>query len=217
MYCGWEGGEEPRRYEAAGFGSATFREEGHHRSWSYPDMSRCRCQSPPAWADGGAWRSSSPAAGLPQPGMSGGVLDLCALRPRAMLLLRRLPRGSTPPAMPCGQPPLPAESGRPTRSSRPPTGLPGTPRSASRDGSIFLFGHFSGTIRLWRNDHDADGGRAATAGFGRAGKAGRSVAALLDLWPVWPLRRSFPPHFTTKVSQNDLSRNPRTDPPLFLR
>jgi hypothetical protein len=33
---------------------------------------------------------------------------------------------------------------------------------AARDGSIFPFGHFSGTIRLWRNDHDAGGGCAAS-------------------------------------------------------
>ena len=54
---------------------------------------------------------------------------------------------------------------------------------AARDGSIFPFGHFSGTIRLWRNDHDAGGGRAASsrlpAGWKSepiSGCAARSVA-----------------------------------------
>src|SRR4029079_3383535 len=60
--------------------------EGDHQSWFYPDMNRCHCQRPPEWADGGSWRSGSPAASLSQPGMPGAVLDLCALRPRTWLL-----------------------------------------------------------------------------------------------------------------------------------
>ena len=180
-------------------------------------MNRCHCQSQPAWADGGSGRSASPAASLSQPGMPGAVLDLYALRSRAALLLRGLPLGSPAPAVPCCQPPVPAESGRPARSSGPATCIPATPRASSRDGSIFPFGHFSSTIRLWRNDRDAGCGRAASCASRPAGKAGRSLAALLDLWPARPLRRSFPTHSTTKVSWDDKSRNPRTDSPLFLR
>ena len=71
---------------------------------------------------------------------------------------------------------------------------------ASRDGSIFRFGHFSATIRLWRNDHDAGGGRTASGAPQPAGKAVRSVAALFDLRPARPFRRSFPPYSTTKVN-----------------
>ena len=168
-------------------------------------MSRCHCQSPPVSADGGSSRSGSSAAGLPQPEMPDGVLDLCALRPRAALLQRGLPSGSPPPAMPGCQPPAPAESRRPARSSGPATGIPETSLNFPRDGSIFPFGHFSGTIRLWRNDHDAGGGRAASCASRAAGKAGRSLAALLDLWPARPLRRSFPAHSTTKVSLDDQS------------
>jgi len=74
---------------------------------------------------------------------------------------------------------------------------------ASRDGSIFPFGHFSGAIRLWRNDHDAGGGRVASGAFQPAGKASRSVAALFHLWPAKPFRRSFPTDSTTKVSWDD--------------
>src|ERR1051326_5290681 len=180
-------------------------------------MNGCHCQSPPAWADEGSWRSRSPAARLPQPELPDGVLDLHALRSRAALLLRGLPRGNPAPAVSRCQPSSPAKPRRPARSSGPATCLPPSALPASRDGSIFPIGHFSGTMRLWRNDHDAGGGRTASSVFGPAGNTGRSVAVLLNLWPGRPLRRSFPPHSTTKVSWDDPSRNPRTDSPLFLR
>jgi hypothetical protein len=54
--------------------------------------------------------------------------------------------------MPRRQRPLPAESGRAARSSRPATCLPTASRTDRRDGSGFPFGLFSGTIRLWRNE-----------------------------------------------------------------
>ena len=179
-------------------------------------MNRCHCQSPPAWADGGSRRSTSPAASLSQPGMPDGVLDLYALRPRTVLLQLGLSQRSAPPAMPRCQPPPPAESGGPARSSRPATCLPAASRAGRRDGSRFPFGQFSGTIRLWRNDHDAGGSAAAIEAARRAGKATRSLATLLDLWPARPFRRSFHTDSTTKVSLHDQSRNPRTDSPLFL-
>ena len=163
-------------------------------------MNRCHCQNPPAWTDGGSWRSAAPAAGLSRPEMPDDVLDLYALRSGAALLLWGLPVGSPPPAMPCCQPPVPAKSGRPARSSGPATCIPRAARAGPRDGSIFPFGHFSGTIRLWRNDHDAGGGRAASCAAQPAGSARPSLAALLDLWPAGPLRRSFSTHPTTKVS-----------------
>ena len=163
-------------------------------------MSRCNCQRPPLWADGGSWRSGSPAAGLPQPGMPDGVLDLLALRPRAALLQPGLPHGSATPATPRCQPAPSAESGGPARSSRPPARVPAASRAGSRDGSRFPFSHFSGTIRLWRNDHPAVCSPATIGVARRAGKATRSLAALLDLWPARPFHRSFPTHSTTKVS-----------------
>ena len=43
------------------------------------------------WADGGSWRSGSPAASLSQPGMPDDVLDLLALRSRTALLQPGLP------------------------------------------------------------------------------------------------------------------------------
>ena len=146
-------------------------------------MNRCHCQRPPVWADGGSWRSGSPAASLSQPGMPSDVLDLFALRSRTALLQSGLPHGSSAPATPRCQPPPPAESGGPARSSRPATCVPATSRAGSRDGSRFPFGHFSGTIRLWRNDHHAGCGSAAIrvcpAGWKSgpiSGCAARSVA-----------------------------------------
>ena len=180
-------------------------------------MNRCHCQSPPAWADGGSWRSGSPAACLSRPGMPDGVLGLRTLRPRTTLLQTGVPHRSPASAAPGGQPPLSAESGRP---ARPPGSAAAVPRAlvpAARDGSIFPFGHFSGTIRLWRSDHNAGGGCAASSLTGPAGKASRSLAALLDLWPARSLRRSLPTHSTTKVNLDDQSGNPCTDSPLFLR
>jgi hypothetical protein len=177
--------------------------EGHHRSWFYPDMNRFHCQSPPARADGGSGRSGSPAAGLPRPGMPDGVMDLYELRSGAALLRRSLPHGSPSAVTPCRKPPPPAESGRPARSSGPAACVPAGALSASRHGSIFPFGHFYGTIRLWRNDHDAGDGRAASGASQPAGKASRSMVALLDLWPAKPFRRSFPTYSTTKVSWDD--------------
>ena len=191
--------------------------EGHHQSWFYPDMNRCLCQSPPVWADGGSWRSGSPAASLSQSGVPGAVLDLLALRPRPGLLQSGLPQRSPAPTTPRCQPSLPAESGRPARSSGPTTCVPATPRAGPRDGSIFPFGHFSGIIRLWGSDHHAGCSPAAISIARRPGKAARSLAALLDLRPTRPLRRSFPTDSTTKVSLHDHSRNPRTDSPLLLR
>lgn len=166
-------------------------------------MNRCHCQSPPARADGGSGRSGSPAAGLPRRGMPDGILDLYALRSGAALLRRCLPHGSPEAATPCRQPPPSAESGRAARSSGPAACVPAAALSASRDGSIFLSGHFSGTIRVWRNDHDAGDGRAASGASQTVGKASRSMAALLDLWPARPFRRSFPTYSTTKVSWDD--------------
>ena len=93
----WEGGREPRRSKQRGSGSATF------------------IRRPPTKLVG------SPAASLSQPGMPGGVLDLFALRSRAVLLQSELPQRSSVPAMPCCQPPPPAESGGPARSSGPET------------------------------------------------------------------------------------------------
>ena len=163
-------------------------------------MNRCHRRSPPVWADGGAWRSGAPAASLSLPGMSSDVLDLFALRSRTTLLQSGLPHGSSTPATPRCQPPPPRESGGPARSSRPATCVPATSRAHSRDGSRFSFGHFSGTIRLWRNDHAVGCGPAAIRTTRRVGKAIRSLAAVRDLWPTRPLRRSFPPDSTTKVS-----------------
>jgi hypothetical protein len=122
-------------------------------------MNRCPCQSPPLRADGGSGRSGSPAARLPRPGMPDGVLDLYTLRSRTTLLQPSVPHRSPAPTAPGGQPSLSAESGGPTRPPGCPLGpaaaVPRAPVPAARDGSIFPFGHFSGTIRLWRNDHDA--------------------------------------------------------------
>ena len=164
-------------------------------------MNRCRCQSPPAWADGGSWRSGSPAAGLSQPGMpercSGFVRTAIADNAIAVRLAARKPDAGNA----ARQPPPPAKSGRPARSSRPAACVPATSHAGARDGSRFPFGHFSGTIRLWRNDHHAGcGSRCDSSLPGRTGKAARSLAALLDLWPARPLRRSFPTDSTTKVS-----------------
>ena len=78
-------------------------------------MNRCHCQSPPVRADGGSWRSGSPAAGLSRPGMPDGVLGLYTLRPRTVLLQPVVPQRSPAPAAPGGQPQLSAESGRPAR------------------------------------------------------------------------------------------------------
>ena len=162
-------------------------------------MNRCHCQRPPVWADGGSWRSGSPAASLSQPGMPGDILDLFALRSRTALLQPSLPHRSPAPATPRCQPPPPGKSGGPARSSGSATCVPATPRAGSRDGSRFPFGHFSGTIRLWRNDHHAGYSPVAIYAAGPTGKATRSLSALLDLWPARPLRRSFPTYSTTKV------------------
>ena len=171
-------------------------------------MNGCHCQSPSAWADGRSWRSGSPAARLPRPGMPDGVLDLYPLRSGTTLLQPGVPQRSPATAAPGGQPPLSAESRRPTRPPRSAAALSRAPVPAARDGSIFPFGHFSGTIRLWRNDHHAvprgDPGCAASrAPSQAAGTASRSVASLLDLPPARLLRRSFPTDSTTKVSWDD--------------
>jgi len=168
-------------------------------------MNRCHCQSPPVWADAGSCRSGSPAANLSQPGMQGNLLGLFALRSRTALLQSGLPpRSQVPPAPRC-QSPTSRESGRPARSSRPATCLPATSRVLSRDGSRFRFGHFSGTIRLWRNDHDVGWCPAVIEVARRHGKATRSLAALLDLRSARPLRRSFPSDSPKKVSSHDHS------------
>lgn len=168
-------------------------------------MNRCHCQSPPAWADGGSARSGSPAAGLPQSAVPGGVLGLYALRPRTALLRRPLPHRRPAAAMPCCQPSLPVQSGRAAGPSGPATGIPRTSRTGSRDGSIFPFGHFSGTIRVWRNDHGAGGDPAANPVSRPAGKASRFLAGLLPLWPARPLCQSFPWSSTTEVIWDDQS------------
>ena len=168
-------------------------------------MNRCSCQSPPAGADGGAWRSGSPAAGLPQPGMPDGVLALYTLRSRTALLQYLLSQAGAPSAMPCSQSAAPVQSGRTTRSSRSTTYLPAASPAASRDGSIFRFGHFSGTIRLWRDDHDAEGSRIPYGAFRRPGRAPRCAVALLQLWPARPLCRSFSTHSPTQVRLDDQS------------
>ena len=144
-------------------------------------MNRCACQSPLLRADGDSWRSGSSAARLPRPGMPDGVLDLYTLRSRTTLLQPSVPQRSPAPAASGGQPPLSAESRRPARPPRSAAALPRAPVPAARDGSIFPFGHFSGTIRLWRNNHDAGGGCAASTVARPAGKASRSLAALLNL------------------------------------
>src|SRR5579863_6568019 len=117
----------------------------------------------------------------------------------------------------CNAPPPSTKSGGPTRSSRPATRLPATSRAGTRDGSRFPFSHFSGTIRLWRIDHPAGSGSVAIAATRLVGKPTRSLVALLHLWPLRPVRQSFPTDSTTKVSLDDQSRNPRTDSPLLLR
>ena len=149
--------------------------------------------------------------------MPNGFLDLYTLRSRTTLLQPGVSHRSPAPIAPGGQPPLSAESRRPARPPGSAAAVPPAPVPAARDGSIFPFGHFSGTIRLWRNDHDAGGGCAASSVTGPAGKASRSLAALLNLWPARPLRRSLPTHSTTKVNLDDQPGNPRTDSPLFLR
>ena len=50
------------------------------------------------------------------------------------------------------------------------SGVQATSRAGSRDGSRFPFGHFSGTIRLWRNDRPAGCGPAAIQTARRAGR-----------------------------------------------
>src|SRR5215472_13446696 len=55
--------------------------------------------------------------------MPGGVLGLYALRSRAAVLLRGLPYGRQASTMPCCQPPLPMQSGRPVGPSGPATGI----------------------------------------------------------------------------------------------
>ena len=210
------GGREPRRWKRRGSDLATFMRRPPSKlvlPWHGPlPLSKSACV-----ADGGSGRSRSPAADLPQSAMSGGVLGLHALRPRAALLLPALPRGRPAAAMPRSQPPSPMQSGRPAGSSGPATDVPPTSRNRSRDGSIFPFGHFSATIRLWRNDHDAGGVHATDATSRPTGKTGRLLAGLLHLRPARPLRRSLPTHSTTKVKLDDQPGNPRTDSPLFLR
>ena len=180
-------------------------------------MNRCHCQSPPVGGNGGSWRGGSPAASLSQPGMPDGVLDLYALRSGTVLLQRGLPDTSPAPTVPCCQPSISAEPGGPARSPGPAMRVPPASLPASRDGSIFPFGHFSGTIWLWRNDPDGSGDRAANSVSSPAGKTSRFLAGLLDLWPAGPLRRSFSTHPTTKVSLDDKPRIACTDSPLFLR
>src|SRR5690348_7321492 len=102
------------------------------------------------------------------------------------------------------------QSGRPAGPSGPTTGVPPTSRTRSRDGSIFPFGHFSATIRLWRNDHDAGADHTAAAAFRPAGNASRHLAGVLHLWPARPLRQSLPTYSTTKVKLDDHPGNPRT-------
>jgi len=157
----------------------------------HPRMNRCHCQSLPVRIGGGSWRSGSPAAGLSQPGMPDGVLDLLALRPRAVLLQPGLSHRSPAPATPRGEPPAPAESGGPARSSRPATRLPAA-SCGPRDGSIFPFGRFSGTIRLWRSDRHAGcgptaaaacpggGNRRLVAGCAARSAAGRAASSILS-------------------------------------
>jgi hypothetical protein len=65
-------------------------------------------------------------------------------------------------------------------------------RPTVRDGSRFPNGHFSGTIRLWRSDRQADGGRGA--------QTGAAPAVLLPLWAPRPVCRSLPLHSTNEVS-----------------
>jgi len=162
-------------------------------------MIGCHCPAPVCGGHGASWRSRSAAADLPRQWLSGDVLDLSALRSRSALLQPRVPYRSPAAATPGGQPPLSTESRRPARPPGPAAALPGAPMPAARDGSVFPFGHFSGTIRLWRKDPDS--GRRGTASLGSrtAGNADRTPAALLHLWPPRPFRRSFAPHSATKV------------------
>jgi hypothetical protein len=149
--------------------------------------------------NGGSGRSGSPAAGLPRPGMPDDVLDLYSLRSRPTLLQPGVPQRSPAPAAPGGQPPLSTESRRPARPPGPAAALSGASMPAARDGSVFPFGHFFGTIRLWRKDRDSGCRGTASLGSRTAGNADRTPAALLPLWPPGPFRRSFAPHSATKV------------------
>ena len=175
--------------------------EGHHRSWFYPGMNRCHCQSPPAWADGGSWRSGSPAAGLPRPGMPDGVLDLLRTAIADSAIAARL--AARKPGAGNTVPPTAATSGVWKAGSIIATG-------SVRTGGV--------TCRLRVTDQGSLSvispapfgcGETITTPAavalrvrlpGRLEKRARSLAALLDLWPARPLRRSFPTDSTTKVS-----------------
>ena len=107
------------------------------RSWFYLGMNRCRCQKPPARADGGSWGSCSPAEVLPQLGLPVDVLDLHVLRSRAALLQRGVPRSGASPAASRGQSAASAEHRRAAGSSRPAACLSLPAVSTPRDGSRF--------------------------------------------------------------------------------
>lgn len=77
--------------------------------------------------------------------------------------------------------------------------IPATSRAGTRDGSRFPFSHFSGTIRLWRNDHPAGSGPVTISATRRVGKPTRSLFALLHLSPPRPVRQSFPTILTTNL------------------
>jgi len=140
--------------------------------------------------------------------MSDGVLDLYALRSRQCYCSPVWPHRSPAPAAPGGQPPLSAESGRPARppgsSASQYRGPEGTPAGARppRDGSIFPFGHFSGTNpAVEKRSRRRRRSLLRVAPSTPAGEARRCLAALARSVAAQAASLDpFSTHPTTKVS-----------------
>jgi hypothetical protein len=173
-------------------------------------MIGCRCPGPPCDGHGGSRRSSCASADLSRRGMSRRVLDLRTLRSRSAVLQSRLSRRRPASAATSRQPPLPAESRRPTGSSRPATGIPAPPVSDARDGSIFRGDPFSGTIAMWEQRGNAASRIEAVRRPGLSPSTLDSPAVLCHLRPAWRLGRPVPAHSQIPmVEAHDQSRDPR--------
>ncbi len=178
------GNREPRRYSD---GVPVWQPSSgrHIQAGSNVARSRHRCLVPPVETHGGSWRSGSAASDLPGRRLPRNLLSLFALRSWTALLQPGMPAPSAAGPAPTGQPPPPAESGRPARSSRPPTGIPPAPGASAGDGSWFPFDRFPGIICMW--DGKGHCHKSSTAIQRRwatplAGKTARHTPVLPDLW-----------------------------------